>query len=190
MVCVRAYAPLEQLSEGAIMKVAAILYDGTQSRRVDELIGELASKLRTKGFALAGAIQSNPTADNRNRCDIVLEDLATRQVIKASEDRGSLASGCRLDQSALEQSVGWATSSIGPGTDFVIVNRFGKQEAEGNGFRTLIEQAVLLDVPVIVGLNRAHIDSWSQFVGGEPQLLPMQIDTVVHWCMMQVSLHH
>jgi len=176
------------VSEGAVMKIAAILYDGTQSQRVDELIGELASKLRAKGFMLAGAIQSNPAAANRNRCDIVLEDLATRRVINASEDRGALASGCRLDQSALEQAVGLATSSVGPTTDFVIVNRFGKQEAEGNGFRSLIEQAVTLDVPVIVGLNRAHVDSWSEFVGGEPQLLPMQIDTVVHWCMMQISL--
>lgn len=172
------------------MKIAAILYDGAQSRRVDELIGELASKLRTKGFMLAGAIQSNPAAENRSRCDIVLEDLATRQVINASEDRGSLASGCRLDQSALEQCVGLATASIRPGVDFVIVNRFGKQEAEGSGFRSLIEQAVLLDVPVIVGLNRAHVDTWSQFVGGNPQLLPMQIDTVVQWCMTQISLYH
>ncbi|HWK34110.1 MAG TPA: DUF2478 domain-containing protein [Hyphomicrobium sp.] len=172
------------------MKIAAILYDGPQSRRVDELIAELASKLRAKGFTLAGAIQSNPTAENRSRSDIVLEDLATRRVINASEDRGSLASGCRLDPGALEQAVGLATSSIGPSTDFVIVNRFGKQEAEGNGFRTLIEQAVLLEVPVLVGLNRAHVDAWSRFVGGEPQLLPMQIDTVVHWCMMQISLYH
>lgn len=172
------------------MRIAAILYDGTQSRSVDALISELASRLREKGLTLAGAIQSNPTVENRDRCDIVLEDLATRRVIKASEDRGTFASGCRLDSSALEESVGLAAASIGPGTDLVIVNRFGKQEAEGRGFRALIEQAVLLDVPAVVGLNRAHVDSWRDFVGGELQLLPMQLDVVVQWCMTQMSLCH
>lgn len=172
------------------MRIAAILYDGTQSQRADELIAELASKLRTQGFRLAGAIQSNRAVENRNRCDIMLEDLASRQVIKASEDRGSMASGCRLDSSALEQSVGLATASVGPDTDLVIVNRFGKQEAEGRGFRALIEQAVLLDVPAVVGLNRAHVDSWCKFVGEEPQLLPMQLDAVIDWCTRQRSLCH
>lgn len=172
------------------MRIAAILYDGTQSRSVDSLIAEVATKLREKGLTLAGAIQSNPTVENRNRCDIVLEDLATRRVIKASQDRGVLASGCRLDSSALEESVGLAASSIGPATDLVIVNRFGKQEAEGRGFRALIEQAVLLDVPAVVGLNRAHVDSWREFVGEHLQLLPMQLDVVVQWCMTQISVWH
>jgi nucleoside-triphosphatase THEP1 len=172
------------------MRIAAILYDGTQSRSVDALIAGVAAKLRDKGLSLAGAIQSNPTVESRDRCDIVLEDLATRRVIKASQDRGAFASGCRLDFSALEESVGLAASSISPATDLVIVNRFGKQEAEGRGFRALIEQAVLLDVPAIVGLNRAHVDSWREFVGEDPQLLPMQLDVVVQWCMTQISICH
>lgn len=172
------------------VRIAAILYDGTQSQHVDALIAELASKLRAKGFRLSGAIQSNPMVQNRSRCAIMLEDLATRRVVKASQDRGALASGCQLDSGALEESVGLATASVGPDTDIVIVNRFGKQEAEGRGFRALIEQAVLLDVPAIVGLNRAHIDTWCEFVGEDPQLLPLQLDVVVQWCMTQISLCH
>ncbi|MCV4860348.1 DUF2478 domain-containing protein, partial [Escherichia coli] len=63
-------------------------------------------------------------------------------------------------------------------------------EAEWRGFRALIEQAVLLDVPAIVGLNRAHVDSWCKFVGEEPQLLPMRLDAVIDWCTRQRSLCH
>jgi nucleoside-triphosphatase THEP1 len=169
------------------MKVAAIVYDASESQRVDELIGALASELRAGGLNLAGSVQSNPAVANRNRCDILLQDLATGHVIKASQDRGSLASGCRLDSQALEESVGLAAASISPETDLVIINRFGKQESEGRGFRAAIEQAVLLDVPVIVGLNRAHVDSWCEFVGGPPDLLPTNLDAVMQWCVSEVG---
>jgi nucleoside-triphosphatase THEP1 len=169
------------------MKIAAILYDGAESQRADALIAELATRLRAQGFCLAGAIQSNRAVPNRGRCDMMLEDLATGQLVKASQDRGALANGCRLDSSALEESVGLAASSLGRETDFVIINRFGKQEAEGRGFRGMIEQAVLLDVPIVVGLNRAHVDSWCHFVGDDPQLLPMDLDAVTDWCVSQFA---
>jgi nucleoside-triphosphatase THEP1 len=170
------------------VRIAAILYDAADSARTDELIAVLARRLRREGLSLAGAIQSNVAVASRHRCDMMLEDLATGKVIKASQDRGALASGCRLDSSALEESVGLAASSIGAETDLIIVNRFGKQEAEGRGFRAMIEQAVLLDVPVLVGLNRAHLDSWREFVGETPQLLPLDLDAVSDWCLSRVAV--
>lgn len=165
------------------MNIAAVLYDSSESKCADELMVALARRLMAAGFSLAGAVQSNLAVPNRGRCDILLEDLATGQIIKASQDRGSLASGCRLDSSALEESVGLATSSIGEDTDIIIVNRFGKQEAEGRGFRSMIEQAILLEIPVVTGLNRAHVDSWYSFVGDDPQLLPIDLDVVMDWCV-------
>lgn len=169
------------------MRLAAIVYDSTESQQVDDLIVALARRLKADGFRLAGAVQSNLAVANRNRCDIMLEDLGTGHVIKASQDRGALASGCRLDTQALEESVGLAASSVGIQTDFVIVNRFGKQEAEGRGFRAVIEQAVLLDVPVIVGLNRAHVDTWCDFIGGDAKLLPLSLDAIKEWCVSTVD---
>lgn len=169
------------------MRVAAILYDGAVGQQADELIAELARRLRCSGFKLAGAVQSNVVVTGRNRCDIMLEDLATGRTTKASQDRGPLASGCRLDAGALEDSVGLAASSLGAETDLIVINRFGKQEAEGSGFRAMIAQAVLLDVPVVVGLNRAHLDSWRDFVGEAPQLLPLELGAVTSWCAANAS---
>jgi nucleoside-triphosphatase THEP1 len=169
------------------MKIAAVLYDGGAGPQTDELIAELARGLRCAGFKLAGAVQSNVAIPGRSRCDIVLEDLATGRTTKTSQDHGPLARGCRLDSGALEESVGLASSSLGTETDLVIINRFGKQEAEGHGFRPMIEQAVLLGVPVIVGLNRTNLESWRAFVGGEAELLPPELCAVSSWCTANVS---
>jgi hypothetical protein len=41
------------------------------------------------------------------------------------------------------------------GLEFVVLNKFGKLEAEGMGMRDLIAQAVCMGIPVIVGVRRA-----------------------------------
>ena len=169
------------------MKLAAVLYDGGASAQTDALVADIARRLKGAGFRLAGVVQSNVAIGGRSRCDIVLEDLATGCTTNTSQDRGPLAHGCRLDSHALEEAVGLAASSLDAGTDLVIINRFGKQEAEGHGFRPMIEQAVLLGVPVIVGLNRTNLESWRAFVGGEAELLPPELCAVSSWCTANVS---
>src|SRR3990172_3482394 len=169
------------------MKLAAVLYEMGEGAATDALLGSFALRLKRAGFKLAGAVQWNAPVANRSRCGITLEDLASGRRIAASDDRGSLAKGCRLDHSALEDSVGIALSSLGSETDLVVINRFGKHEAVGHGFRPMIEQAVLLGVPVLVGLNRARLGSWRAFVGEEPELLAPELEAVSSWCAAIVS---
>ena len=169
------------------MKVAAILYDCGAGPATDALVTEFARRLRRAGFKLAGAVQSNIAVADRSRCAIILEDLATGANTKASEDRGPLAQGCRLDAGALEDSVGLAAASLGPETDLVVVNRFGKRETEGHGFRHVIETAVLLGVPVLVALNRAHLEAWQAFVGDAPILLPPDVRALSDWCARMLT---
>ena len=169
------------------MKLAAVVYERGQGLVTDALLAAFALRLKRAGFKLAGAVQSNDRVANRSRCDITLEDLATGRRIKASDDRGPFAKGCRLDESALEDSVGMALSSLEPETDLVVINRFGKREAQGHGFRPMIEQAVLLGVPALVGLNRAHLEAWRAFGGEEPAILPPDLGAVSNWCAANVA---
>lgn len=169
------------------MRLAAVLYESGGGAETDALLYALTLRVRRRGLRLAGAVQSNPTAAGRSRCDILLEDLATGRQVMASDDRGRLARGCRLDTGALEECVGLSLSALDKETDLVVVNRFGKRETEGHGFRQLIEEAVLLGVPALVGLNRAHLDSWQVFVGEEPVLLPPKPEAVARWCAANVA---
>jgi nucleoside-triphosphatase THEP1 len=170
------------------MRLVAVLYEGEESKALDQLLSETARALREDGFSLSGAVQSNVAVPNRSRCDIALEDLATGRVTMASQDRGASARGCRLDSGALEESVGLAASSLNETTDLVIINRFGRQEAEGHGFRSMIEQAVVLNIPVLVGLKRANLDSWHAFLGEVPEFLPLHIGAVMDWCASKVGV--
>lgn len=148
---------------------------------VDSLLAEIAHELRADGLRLAGAVQSNPPRAGRSRCDMVLEDLGSGRRIAASEDRGPLARGCRLDIAALEEAAACAQSALDRPTDLLIVNRFGKREAEGRGFRSVIELAVMKGVPVLVGLNHAHRESWNNFVDHQSAILAPTNEAVMGW---------
>lgn len=168
------------------MNVAAILYEGDQGAAIDTLLTSVSYCLRQSGWKLAGAVQS-PAVARSSRCEMTLEDLATGTCIEMVDSLGPSASGCRLDTEALEDSVGFAASSLDPDTKLVIINRFGKRETEGHGFRSMIENAVALGVPVLVGLKKIHLDAWTQFVGGEPLLLPTDVDEILGWCEATAS---
>ena len=168
------------------MNVAAILYEGDQGELTDALLTDVAYQFRHAGVKLAGAVQSK-SAPRPNRCEMTLEDLATGQCIKTSDDRAPPEPGCRLDANALEDSVGLAASSLDPATELVIINRFGKRESDGNGFRPLIESAVFLQVPVLVGLKRVHFEAWRDFVGDDLVFLPQRREYILGWCAAAMS---
>ena len=164
------------------MRLAAVLYEVGRGEDVDALLADLACGLKRRGWRLAGAVQANEPRADGCRCDMTLEDLASGQRIDASEDRGPLARGCRLDTYALEEAVGMALSSLTPAVDLVIINRFGKREAERKGFRPLIEAAVLQNTPVIVGLSVCQLENWTKFAGdGSVHLQPIGA-AVENWC--------
>ncbi len=70
-----------------------------------------------------------------------------------------------MDPGALETAIGHCEARLGD-SDLLIVNKFGKQEANGRGFRGLIGDALAHDIPVLVGLNRLNHDAFHEFTDG------------------------
>jgi hypothetical protein len=163
-------------------RLGALVYDLDQSAAADAVLMSVARVLAALGYRLAGAVQHNPRRPDRCRCDMVLEDLSTGQAIAISEDRGRAARGCRLDPAALEQLVGAAAAGLDTGAELLIVNRFGKREAEGRGFRGVIEAAATSGVPVVVAVSAANLDAWDLFAGSLDDRLEPNLTSVIRWC--------
>jgi hypothetical protein len=86
--------------------------------------------------------------------------------LRISQNLGPQARGCRLDTDALETAVALVAARLSAGADLLILNKFGKHEAEGRGFRDVIATAVAMDVPVLVGLNALNRAAFERFAGG------------------------
>ena len=159
--------------------LAAVRHSG--GHEIDRLISAIASELKRKGYRVGGLVQSNRAAAGDCRCDMLLEELTTGQLHPISQQLGPGASGCRLDVAALAQVVAQVDASLRDGLDVLVLNKFGKQEAEGGGLRDAIANAVDSGIPVLVGLNQAYDSAWRQFCGGEGQILQADRTAVVAW---------
>ncbi len=159
--------------------LAAIQHSG--ERRIDGLVAFIAGQLKRQGLRVGGVVQSNVEQAGKYRCDMRLEELTTGRVVSISQQLGPQSRGCRLNDMALEQIVALVEASLEDGLDILILNKFGRQEAEGKGLRTALAHAVAAGIPVLVGLNRAYAAEWREFCEGEGQLLAAEPAAVARW---------
>jgi len=143
--------------------LAAVIYATGEGA----VIGRLAEAARASGLAVAGMIQKDERRPDRRRCDMSLVDLATGTEIPISQDRGKDARGCRLDHGALEEAAALAMRALSDEglPDLLVLSKFGKREIEGHGFRQIVERAVELGVPVLVGVGGEHVAGFRDFAG-------------------------
>lgn len=143
----------------------------------DLLLFGLAEELQSKGIRTAGVVQTNTECEEDGLCDMDVRVLPDGPSIRISQSLGRGARGCRLDPEALETAVGLSGQRLVQGADCLIVNKFGKHEADGRGFRTVIAEALSRDIPVLVGLNSKNAGVFQEFAGGMAvQLAPNETD--------------
>lgn len=161
------------------MKIAYTMAPGRGD--TDLLLYGLSRRLLMQEIRAAGVVQINAARDDAGPCDMDVKVLPDGPVIRISQSLGREARGCRLDPAALERAVGLVEARLFDGADCLIVNKFGKHEADGRGFRTAIAEALSADIPVLVGLNQLNADAFVQFSGGLATELPPNMEDLADW---------
>jgi hypothetical protein len=144
-------------------RVTAIVY--TDSDAADRTLRALALDLLERGHRLAGLVQHNHPRPGRSRCDMVLEELSGGDLVPISQDRGPHARGCALDVGQLLTAIELVRAQIDGRPDLVVLNKFGKTEAEGGGFRDLIAEVIEAGLPLLIAVPWRNIESWREFAG-------------------------
>lgn len=141
----------------------AILYEAGADAA--PLMQRIVAYLQAQGVHCAGFVQHDVERTGRTRCDMMLKDITTGESLPISDDRGPGARGCQLDEAQLIRAMTRAIDGLDAQPQVLVLNKFGKSEAEGRGFRNLIAAAVERDVPVIVPVPWRNAESWQQFAG-------------------------
>jgi hypothetical protein len=163
--------------------LAAVSYEA--GFPIDEFLAGVASALREDDLRLGGAIQLNTVqVGGEPGCcsDMVLVDLASGDRIVISQDLGAEAEACRLDSSGLIEMGGRLEFAVDDSIDLLILNKFGKAEADGGGFRSVIARAMDLGVPLLTAVRPLHRDAWQRFHGGLAVELSPEPEIVLAWC--------
>lgn len=147
----------------------------------DLILFKLANALSARGLRCCGTVQINSERGDTGPCDMDVRVLPDGPILRISQDLGRDSHGCRLDPAALETAVGLVSASLEKGADVLIVNKFGKHEAEGRGFRTVIADALSYGIPVIVGVNALNLPAFHEFSQSLAVGLPCETNTLADW---------
>jgi Protein of unknown function (DUF2478) len=136
--------------------LAAIVYGADDDP--DRVIASFAADLRRSGCRPVGVVQRGRSCRSEEpRLGVTL--LPDGEVVGLALDEQP-HSGCRLDPDRLAGLSMRLAAAIDDGADLVIINRFGRSEAEGKGLIDLIPLALDADIPVLIAVPEQRFADW------------------------------
>lgn len=161
--------------------ILAVVY--TDGLAADKFLAGLGYALRAAGLSVAGLVQLNTFERDPGKCDMAVEELFSGTMLQLSEDRGKESSGCRLDRGILTQAAGLLLTALKNKPDILVLNKFGKVEAEGEGLRDALAKAVELEVPIVVGVPFRNLDQWRIFAGDMAEECSVDSPQIQNWLL-------
>lgn len=166
-------------------RIAAVIMPGRGD--TDQLLHDFAQHMLEEGHDVKGIVQINTDCGPDRPCDMDVKVLPDGPVFRISQSLGRGARGCRLDPESLERSVAAVEASLGEGADLIVLNKFGKQEAEGRGFREMLARAVADGIPVLVGLNGLNEPAFEEFAGGMAERCEPSPEALAQWAKSAIA---
>jgi hypothetical protein len=136
---------------------------------------------RSRQLKLAGVLQHPACEDFSHRCDVILEDLVSGERTELFERRGRGVTGCRLDIAALTDVTARLERALQNEPDLLVLNKFGKVEAEGGGLIDPIAAAIDRGIPVMIGVPARNLGAWRAFAGDLAAELTTEFSAIADW---------
>ncbi|WP_425040681.1 DUF2478 domain-containing protein [Primorskyibacter sp. S187A] len=170
------------------LPLAAIRFE---SGDIDGFLADIARSLSECDMRVRGALQTRGAEGGECHCaDMDLTTLGSNRTFRISQPLGNGSRGCRLHPGALAECASYLEQELEAGADLLILNRFGRGESEGRGFRDLIGKAMTLGVPVLTAVRPTYAEAWADFGAGLACDLPMERAAVLDWVCPTEELRH
>jgi uncharacterized protein len=159
--------------------LAAIVTDGPD---IDLVLAEVVAALTRTGFQVIGATQSGagPSTDNSCR-EVFLSSIVGHDRYPVIQNLGRTSRGCKINGAGLAACAGRIEEQINSRTDLLVVNRFGRSESMGGGFRTAIERALAMNIPVLTSVRTRYLEDWNTYVEGSAQHIALSTRDILDW---------
>ncbi len=96
-------------------------------------------------------------------------------------DLGPGAVACRLDASGVVSAAEAVQQGIAAGCDLVILNKFGKIEAERSGLAPAFASAIEAGVPILTSVSPKFTEAWERFAAPLYVIVPPDADALDDW---------
>ena len=160
-------------------RLAAIVFDRTSG--IDALLETIVHHLKGRGLRVAGYLQFEELQSGSCTLHHV-ESISDGHRICISQPLGAGSRGCRLDPRGLAEASGHLLRELDETTDLLVLNRFGKGEADGQGLRAALQKAFDMQVPILTAVRALYLPAWEAFAGEMATPLSPDLETVLEWC--------
>ena len=92
-------------------------------------------------------------------------DLMSGRGISFCQPLGSGAMACKLDAAGLAEAAVAVARAIEADVDLIVINKFSKQEAAGEGLRDELADAIAAGIPVLTAVPEKCLEAWVAFTG-------------------------
>lgn len=160
-------------------RVAAVLYRPEDD--VDTLLANFSQGLLRKGEYVGGIVQRNLKNGAGRQVGMQAIDLLTGREISICQPLGSGAMACKLDAAGLAEPAVAVTRAIQADVGLLVINKFSKQEASGQGLRAEFAEAISAGIPVLTAVPEKCLEAWKTFTGGIGTTLLCEQQVIEGW---------
>lgn len=165
---------MKQLSE----KIGVVR--GASNAEIQEILCSLANRWREE-LRLAGVIAESHGLPDRFCQAGYLRSLATGARFSIFEDLGPGVAECHLDGAGAKTAAAAVQQDIESGCDLVVLNKFGKLEAAGDGLADAFRATIAARLPLLTSVSPAHDGAWRKFAEREFAVLPPDPNAIDQW---------
>lgn len=168
------------------LPIAALVHQDADA--ADVQLQLFINYLFSQGKLVLGFIQAPETINQRHQSKMGIINLADGRYYSIAQYLGEHNSSCCLDSAAVSAASHVLTMARQQKPDLIIINRFGKLEAEGSGFADEMLEIMSSSIPLLTIVPERFLDAWRIFCGELSSELPPTLAHMKHWFQRLPSL--
>jgi hypothetical protein len=153
---------------------------GTSGAQVEDIFKTLVERWRGD-FRLAGLIAESHGLDDRACSAGYLRNIATAERFQIFSDLGPGSATCHLNGDGALAAADAVLGNIAAGCDVVVLSKFGKLEAGGDGLCQAFRAAIASHIPLLTSVSPAFEAPWRRIAGPSFVILSAESDAIDAW---------
>lgn len=141
-----------------------IALQGSGATSMQPLLAAIAERLSRRGLRVVGVVENPPVGEIPCK-SMELRSLENGQRFSTSQDLGPGSTACNLSPEGLALACAAVQSAIAQGADIVVLSKFGKLEAAGEGLVDAFGTAIERGLVVFTSVSPTIMAEWQAFAG-------------------------
>lgn len=143
------------------------------------LFASLAQQWAEAGLKVVGLVAEHHGQGERICTSGYLVDLASGERYSIYKDTIPEGKICHVDAEGALDACAAVLTQI-PDADLIVLSKFGKLEAGGEGLAAAFETAIAAGKPILTTVSDKHIDEWRSFAPHAARILPER-QSILAW---------